>query len=128
MMLFREFLETHVTMRHMQEFEKFVNRLFEKLKIEFDFTKHFVERLNSDRNTPMISMKELADTLKKIYSKQGRPLKDKVGAEAVVRDIQSDLNIPVAIRYDEKNDEIDVVAKTIMRKKNFSTPNTVIKY
>jgi hypothetical protein len=45
-----------------------------------------------------------------------------------VKDLQSDLNMPIVVKYDEKNDEIDIVAKTIMRKKNFSTPNPVIKY
>jgi hypothetical protein len=55
-------------------------------------------------------------------------LKGQAGAELVVKDLQSDLNMPIVVKYDEKNDEIDIVAKTIMRKKNFSTPNQVIKY
>jgi hypothetical protein len=50
------------------------------------------------------------------------------GAEAVIKDMQSDLNIPVAVEYDSKNDEFDIVMKTIMRKKNFRTPNKVITY
>ena len=51
-----------------------------------------------------------------------------VGAEVVIKDIQSDLNIPIVVKYDRKNDEFDVVMKTIMRKKDFKTPNKVIKY
>lgn len=128
MQTFLEFASGEVTASQMKDFEKFVDRMFEKYKIDFDFTKHFAERMNDERNAPLINIKELAATIKKIYAKQGNPLKGHAGAEAVVRDIQSDLNIPVAVKYDEKNDEIDVVAKTIMRKKNFSTPNQVIKY
>ena len=45
-----------------------------------------------------------------------------------MKDMQKDLNIPVAVTYDQKNDEFDVVMKTIMRKKNFKTPNKVISY
>lgn len=34
----------------------------------------------------------------------------------------------IAVKYDSKNDEFDVVMKTIMRKKNFKTPNKTITY
>jgi hypothetical protein len=112
---------------HMKEFEKFVDRMFEKFKIDFNFTKHFRERMGDDRNKPCIKLKELADVIKKIYQKQGKSIKGVAGSEAVVKDIQSDLNIPIAVEYDSKNDEFDVVMKTIMRKKNFRTPNTEIK-
>lgn len=125
---FREEAETEITASKMKDFEKFVDRMFEKFKIDFEFTKHFGERMNDERNSPKIKLKELADLIKKIYAKNGNPLKGKPGAEMVVKDIQSDLNMPVVVKYDEKNDEIDIVAKTIMRKKNFSTPNPVVKY
>lgn len=120
--------ETEISTAQMKEFEKFVDRMFEKYKIDFEFTKHFGERMNDGRNSPKIKLKELADLIKKIYAKHGNPLKGQAGAELVVKDLQSDLNMPVVIKYDSKNDEIDIVAKTIMRKKNFSTTNPVIKY
>lgn len=120
--------DVEITASKMKDFEKFVDRMFEKFKIDFEFTKHFGERMNDERNSPKIKLKELADLIKKIYAKNGNPLKGKAGAELVVKDLQSDLNMPIVVKYDEKNDEIDIVAKTIMRKKNFSTPNTVVKY
>jgi hypothetical protein len=120
--------DVEITAAKMKDFEKFVDRMFEKYKIDFEFTKHFGERMNDDRNSPKIKLKELADLIKKIYAKHGNPLKDKPGAEMVVKDLQSDLNMPIVVKYDPKNDEIDIVAKTIMRKKNFSTPNPVVKY
>jgi hypothetical protein len=117
-----------VSMQQMKAFEKFVDRMFEKFKIDFEFTKHFGDRMSDERNNPCIKMKELADFIKKIYARQGKNLKGIAGAEAVVKDLQTDLNIPVVVKYDQNNDEFDVVAKTIMRKKNFKTPNQVIKY
>lgn len=120
--------DTEITAAKMKDFEKFVDRMFEKFKIDFEFTKHFGERMNDERNSPKIKLKELADLIKKIYNKNGNPLKGQAGAELVVKDLQSDLNMPIVVKYDEKNDEIDIVAKTIMRKKNFSTPNPVVKY
>lgn len=117
-----------IGMDQIKAFEKFVDRMFEKFNIDFKFTKHFGERMSDSRNTPCIKLKELADFIKKIYKRQGKSLKGVSGAEAVIKDMQSDLNIPVAVNYDSKNDEFDVVMKTIMRKKNFRTPNKVIRY
>lgn len=117
-----------IGMDQIKAFEKFVDRMFEKFNIDFKFTKHFGERMSDSRNEPCIKLKELADFVKKIYAKQGKSLKGVAGAEAVIKDLQSDLNIPVAVEYDSKNDEFDVVMKTIMRKKNYRTPNKVITY
>jgi hypothetical protein len=115
---------------HMKAFETFVDRLFDKFGVDFDFTKHFRERMSDDRNDPCIDMKELAAMLQKIYKKKTagqNPFAKHIDSEVVLKDIQSDLNMPIAIEYDRKNDEMRVVAKTIMRKKNFRTPNPIVK-
>ena len=117
-----------VGMKQIKAFEKFVDRMFEKYGIDFKFTKHFGDRMGDDRNDPCIKMQELADFIKKIYKRQGKSLKGMAGAEAVIKDMQSDLNIPVAVEYDSKDDEVDLVMNTVMRKKNFRTPNDVLKY
>ena len=117
-----------IGMKQIQQFEKVVDQLFKKFDIDFKFTRHFADRMSDERNNPCITLKELAELIKKIYAKQGKSLKGIAGAEAVVKDIQKDLNIPVAVTYDQRNDEFDVVMKTIMRKKNFKTPNKVISY
>ena len=117
-----------IGMKQIQQFEKVVDQLFKKFGIDFKFTRHFADRMCDERNNPCITLKELAEFIKKIYAKQGKSLKGIAGAEAVVKDIQKDLNIPVAVTYDQRNDEFDVVMKTIMRKKNFKTPNKVISY
>jgi hypothetical protein len=119
-----------LTTEHMKAFEKFVDKMFEKFNIDFEFTKHFRERMTDSRNDPCINMKELAAMIQKIYKKYQngeKSLSKFVDAEAVVKDLQSDLNMPIAVEYDRNNDELDVIAKTIMRKKNFSTPNQVLK-
>jgi len=131
MKTFKSYLEEQcdlVTRKQMKEFEVLVERLFKKYDIDFEFTKHFGERMSDERNKPCIKLKELAELMKKIYSRQGKSLKGAKGAEAVIRDMQKDLNIPVVVKYDQRNDEFDVVAKTIMRKKGFKTRNKFINY
>lgn len=119
-----------LTTAHMNAFEKLVDRMFEKFGLDFEFTKHFRERMSDERNDPCIDMKELAQIVKKIYAKYQKgekSLSKYVDSEAVIKDMQTDLNMPIAVEYDRKNDQIDVIAKTIMRKKNFRTPNPEIK-
>ena len=47
-------------------------------------------------------------------------------AEAVLQDMRTDLNTPFVIEYDSRNRELDLVIKTIMRKKNFQTTDDKI--
>ena len=44
------------------------------------------------------------------------------GAQAVIHDMQTDVNMPFVLQPD-RGGMLDLVAKTVMRKKNFSTPN-----
>jgi hypothetical protein len=135
MLRFMQFMEQKdtcpiLTAAHMKAFEQFVDKMFAKFDIDFEFTKHFRERMSHERNDPCIDMKELASMIQKIYKKYQngeKSLNKFVDAEAVIKDLQSDLNMPIAVEYDRKNDELVVIAKTIMRKKNFRTPNPEIK-
>lgn len=119
-----------LTAAQMKSFEGIVDKLFKKFGIDFDFTRHFRDRMSDDRNKPCINIKELAAMIQKIYKKKsaGTNLFAKhKDAEAVIKDMQSDLNMPVAIEYDRRNDELRIAAKTIMRKKNFRTSSAEIR-
>lgn len=119
-----------LTTAHMKAFEQFVDKMFAKFNIDFEFTKHFRERMSHERNDPCIDMKELASMIQKIYKKYQngeKSLSKFVDAEAVIKDMQTDLNMPIAVEYDRKSDDLIVIAKTIMRKKNFRTPSPEIK-
>lgn len=119
-----------ITSAHMKEFEKIVDRLFDKFGIDFDFTRHFRERMSDGRNKPCIDIKELAAIIKKLYQQKvakKNPFRKYKDSEAVIKDIQSDIHLPIAIEYNRKDDTLDIVAKTVMRKKNFRTPDPIIR-
>ena len=42
-------------------------------------------------------------------------------AEALMKDMKTDVNVPFVLKWDGK--EFDLIAKTIMRKKNFKSSN-----
>ena len=115
-----------VSQRQLNDLEKFADRLLAKFDIDVEFTRHFADRMNDKRNNPAISIPELQRLFKKIAKEKGQNIKKHKNGEAVLKDIQSDLNLPVVVKF--KNDEFEVVNKTIMRKKDFKTTSPVVKY
>ena len=112
--------------KDVDDIEKFADRILKKYDIDIEFTRHFVDRLNDTRNKPEIKVAELQRFFKKIQRNKGRNIKNNPDIEVVLKDMSSNLNLPVVINY--KNGGFEVVNKTIMRKPDFKTTSKVIKY
>ena len=69
----------------------------------------------------------MQDLFKKIEKRQGDKIKDYGKGQVVIIDMQKDLNLPVVINI-KKNGEFEVIAKTVMRKKDYMTRNKRLKY
>ena len=106
--------------------EKFADRILRKYKIDVSFTKHFVDRLNDPRNEPEIKVAELQRLFKKIKKNKGIGILSSPDIEAVLKDMETNLNLPVVIK--KKGNEFEVTNKTIMRKPDFKTTSKVIRY
>ena len=117
-------IDEDVTQSQLNDIENYADRLFKSVNIDVNFTRHFVDRVNDRRNEKPISTSELTRLFKQTYKKHGKKI-PKMGddAQAVIQDMQTDINMPFVLAYDDRNKELDLVAKTIMRKKNFKTPN-----
>ena len=102
--------------------EKYADRLYQSVGIDVEFTRHFLDRVNDARNKKQITVAELIRLFKQSYKKYGKKIAQ-LGpdAEAVINDMQTDVNMPFALKWDGK--ELDLVAKTVMRKPNFATSN-----
>ena len=116
-----------VSPKQLSDLEKFGDRILAKFSVDITFSRHFADRMNDARNKPEIKIAELQALFKKIAKKKAVDIKKYPNAEVVLKDIQKDLNLPIAIKVD-KDGTLEVVHKTIMRKKNFGTPNPVISY
>jgi nicotinic acid mononucleotide adenylyltransferase len=123
-----ESLFEEVTQKQIKDLEVFADRLLDKFGVDVEFTRHFADRMNDDRNNPAISIAELQRFFKKIAKNKAKDIKQNANSEAVLKDLQADLNLPVVIKFNRNKEEFEVVNKTIMRKKNFATSSTVIKY
>lgn len=116
--------EGEITKAHLNAIEKYADKLFSKVGIDVEFTRHFLDRVNDVRNKKQITNAELVRLFKQTYAKYGKKIA-KLGpdAEAVLNDIKTDVNMPFVLKWDAKNNELDMVAKTVMRKKDFKTPD-----
>jgi len=121
-------LDEEVTQSQLNDIEKYADRLFKAVNVDVNFTRHFVDRVNDKRNDKPISTSELTRLFKQTYKKHGKKI-PKMGddAQAVIHDMQTDINMPFVLAYDDRNKELDLVAKTIMRKRDFKTPNQKLK-
>ena len=106
------------------QLEIFADRLFAKVGIDVEFTRHFLDRVNDERNIKQITASELTRLFKQEFKKWGKPIAQMgPNTEAVMKDMATNINMPFALRWDETNQELDLIAKTVMRKKDFKTSN-----
>lgn len=117
-MKLHEILNERISPSQLKDVEKFADSLWGKLGIDVKFTKHFLDRVNDERNGKQISSAELIRLFKKEFEVHGKAIKNlDLNDEAVMKDLITSLNLPFVIKSDE------LIAKTVMRKPNFKTTN-----
>ena len=109
-----------VTQGDLRSLEDYADRLFAKVGVDVEFTRHFLDRVNDSRNEKQINVAELIRIFKQEYKYYGKKIAQ-LGpdAQAVMKDMRTDVNIPFVLQWDSANNELDLIAKTVMRKKRF---------
>jgi len=106
--------------------EQYADKLFSKVGIDVNFTRHFIDRVNDARNVKPITPAELTRLFKQEFKRWGKPIAQMgPDAEAVMKDMQTNVNMPFVLKWDRDTQELDLVAKTIMRKQDFKSPDPV---
>jgi len=119
--------DQEITQAQLDALEAVLDRVFGQLGIDVEFTRHFLDRVNDERNRRQITIKELGLLFKKEFIKHGKPIAQ-LGpdAEAVMKDLQTDINMPFVLNL--KGQELELVAKTVMRKKDFKTSGPKLRF
>ena len=119
--------EKEVTKSDLDQLERYADRLFGSVGIDVEFTKHFLDRVNDVRNKMQITSAEITRLFKQSYRKFGKVIR-KLGpdAQAVLSDMKTDINMPFVLNL--KGGELELVAKTVMRKKDFKTSNPKLAF
>ena len=124
MIKLKDILFESITQAQLKSLEQYVDKLFAVVGVDVEFSKHFFDRVNDPRNSKPISDAELTDMFQKTYEKHGKKI-SQLGpeAEAVIVDMQKDINIPFVLHYNAQHQQLELMSKTIMRKKDFQTTN-----
>lgn len=120
MIKLKDLIKEDISMSQLNQVEKHLDKIWAKVGIDVEFTRHFHDRVNDVRNKKPISTAELIRIYREIYKKYGKPISNlSSGVEILLKDMSTDINVPVVLRWDGK--ELDMIAKTVMRKKNFKS-------
>jgi len=117
-------IDSKVTKAALDALEVHIDSVFNKIGIDVEFTRHFLDRVNDERNGKQITIRELGRLFAKEYKRWGKPIAQMgPDKEAIMKDLESDVNIPFILKWNRQNNQLDLVAKTVMRKKNFKSPD-----
>ena len=120
-------ISEEITKNDLNQIEKYADKLFAAVGIDIEFTRHFLDRVNDARNKKPINSAELIRLFRLTYKKYGKKIaKMNPDAEAVISDMETDVNMPFVLNLD-RNGMLDLVAKTVMRKKDFKTRNQKLR-
>jgi len=135
MMKYNEFMvelvdEDGISRAELKAVETELDALFKKFKIDIEFTKHFHDRLNDDRNGKQVTVDELIGVYISLYNIYGKKLSKTSGSQGsqaeLIKSLNTNINIPVQVEYDRNKKEVVVTAKTMMRKKNWKTKDKIV--
>ena len=113
-----------VTQAQIDSLETVLDRVFAQVGIDVEFTRHFLDRVNDERNVRQITIQELAVLFKKEFQKYAKPIAQMgPDAQAVMKDMSSDINLPFVLNWNSGSGMLELVAKTVMRKKDFKSSN-----
>ena len=122
MVAWREIINEDIEKSELDELERHLDQLFQDVGIDVEFTKHFHDRVNDERNAKPITIDELANIYNDLFKRHKPKLKTAPdGIEKLIKSLNSHINIPVVFRYDRNSNMIDMIAKTVMRKRNFKS-------
>jgi hypothetical protein len=113
------------------EIDKIANYADDVLNpIDIDIPGHFIDQVNNKRNDPGIKTDELYDFFAKLSDEKDELAKLLDKGEVVTTDLDTDINIPFVkdIKQSQLRDKVVAVAKTIMRKRDFTTPNEKLTF
>ena len=110
-----------ISQRELDQIEKFADQLWAKLGVDIEFTRHFLDRVNDERNGVPISVDELVSLFQKEFKVNGIQISNMRKPEAVLKDLLTHINIPFVLKRND--DQKQLVGKTIMRKRNFMSPD-----
>jgi len=121
-----EFIAENVTPQELHGLEDYLDQFYKTIGIDITLRGHFIDRVNDSRNGKPITVGELARLFREEFKEYNTQIAE-LGpeAQAVLSDYATRINVPFVLKWDSEAKELDLIPKTAMRKKEFSTSNKV---
>ena len=71
---FKDLIPENVSQSELNQVEKYLDKVWAKVGVDVEFTRHFMDRVNDVRNIKPISPAELIRIYREIYKKYGKPI------------------------------------------------------
>lgn len=117
-----------VTQSELDSIERYLDNLFADANVDIEFTKHFLDRVNDTRNKKQITASDIIRVYKdtyEMYKDEFENFGDNF--KALLKHLNTDINIPFVLEWNPRSGKYEMVAKTIMRKKNFKTYDYIMR-
>lgn len=123
-----KFGEDEITKAELASLERVLDKLFANLGIDIEFTKHFHDRVNDTRNKKQITLCELTNIFRSLYDKFGIKIsKSPDQIEEMIKSLSTDINIPFVLNWNFRSKKLELITKTVMRKKGFKTRTKILR-
>ena len=70
----KDLIPENVSQSELNQVEKYLDKVWAKVGVDVEFTRHFMDRVNDVRNIKPISPAELIRIYREIYKKYGKPI------------------------------------------------------
>jgi hypothetical protein len=115
-----DIISEDISPRELDYIDQVADSIWKNLGIDVEFTRHFLDRVNHERNGEPITAEELIDLFKKEYQQNGQQIRDMKQADAILVDLMSNINIPFVLKKTGKKTK-ELVPTTVMRKQDFKS-------
>ena len=115
-------LSDPITQQELNALEAKLDQMYASLGLDVEFTRHFLDRVNDPRNVHQITVEELFKIFQEELKVHGKKIAQAgPDFEAVMNDISTLINVPFVLQWNPDKEELEVIAKTVMRKDDFKT-------
>lgn len=110
---------TEMSMGEVRSLEQKLDKMFEPFGVDIVFTRHVVkDRLLTGQREGGVTADEIFDVFKRFIARYKDKLTKKEW-EAIIKDVRTKLNLPVTYKKDALEGDMDMIVKTIMKKRDF---------
>jgi len=115
--------EHEISKRDLEGLRQMLDGLWSRLGIDFEFTSHFLDRVNDPRNNKQITVSELQRLFSQSYERYKEHFKKYAEhfkhIDGVMADLRTKINAPFDFHWTPMTHHLELAVKSVMRTPDF---------